>query len=113
MHMACFALWKSSSTHEDNSSCINKCNEDNEMHNEKWAFADDFMQNLSSQQMVVAKVVDDHKSLSVTTQKQQFKNESCKDLAKIKQPPIRTRLKIINSYASPPFVNNDQKGLKT
>ena len=29
------------------------------------------------------------------------------------QPPIRARLKSINSYASPPFVSNDQKGLKT
>ena len=41
------------------------------------------------------------------------KDESCKHLAKIVQPPIRTRLKTINSYASPPFVSNDQKGLET
>ena len=41
------------------------------------------------------------------------KDKSCKDLAKIMQPPIWTRLKTIKSYASPPFVSNDQKGLKT
>ena len=32
-------LWRSSSTYEDNSSCIKKYNKDNDMHNEKWTSA--------------------------------------------------------------------------
>ena len=32
-------LWRSSSTYDDNSSCKIWCNEDNDMHNEKWMSA--------------------------------------------------------------------------
>ena len=74
----------------------------------------DFMQNLSSHHKVVEKVAADNQVLVLQPKEPNVsKDESCKHLAKIVQPPIRTRLKTINSYASPPFVSNDRKGLKT
>ena len=77
----------------------------------------DFMRNLSSHHKVVARVADDHQVQVLQLKRTKcIKSESCKHLAnvaKVLQPPIWTRLKTINSYASPPFVSKDQKGLKT
>jgi hypothetical protein len=65
------------------------------------------MSRLSSAQAVAktANVADVHQDLSFTTQNQMFKNESCKLSKNISSPAQFARLKTINPYASPPFVN--------
>ena len=73
-----------------------------------------FMRDLSSHHRITEKVADDHQDQVLQLREPNvLKDESCKTWQKVMQPPIKTRLKTINSYASPRFVSNDQKGLKT
>ena len=118
-----FYLWRSSSTYEDNSSCMIWCNKDNDMHNEKWMSAKwlkcgSCRRTCGIYHRITHSLIEycsrRPSVLSVTTQRTKcIKSESCKHLQKYSKPPRMTCLKTINSYASPPFVSKDQKGLKT
>ena len=84
-------LRSSSSTDEDNSSCMKWYNEDNDMHNEKWTSAEWLRAKfiIAHAEFIVAsqnsrKSSRRPSSLSVTTQRTKcIKNESCKHLAKV------------------------------
>ena len=89
-------------------------NEDNDMHNGKWTSAEWLHAEFITASQSSSKSSTRLSSLSVTTQKPNSFKTGVEKLSKNNATtPYGPAWILSTSYASPPFVSKDQKGLKT